>query len=102
MLAVAADAGALAEGEDAQESATAAAEQFIEDNSACEDAADCVAVDGFCYGAATCGSVAVSSDHDGDAWEEIRTALEGACECGADPCGASPACVDNRCVIQLG
>lgn len=90
------------EEEDACESATAAADAFIDANAACEDAADCVAVDGFCYGAATCGSIAVGSDHDADAWEQIRAALAGACECGADPCGASPACVDNRCVMQLG
>jgi hypothetical protein len=88
--------------EDACESATAAADDFIDANSACEVADDCIAIDGFCYGASTCGSIAVSAEHDADTWMEIETALEGACECGADPCGATPACVDNRCVMELG
>jgi hypothetical protein len=90
------------EEQDACQAATDAAALFIQANMACETADDCVELDGFCYGPATCGSIAVSAAHDADAWMEIQTALEGACECGADPCGASPACVDNQCVMQLG
>lgn len=85
------------EEQDACEAANVAADVFIEDNSACEDAGDCVALDGLCVDGATCGSIAVNANHDADAWMEIQAALEGACECGADPCGASIECVDNRC-----
>ncbi len=89
------------EEQDGCEAATEAATAFIDANSACEDASDCVPLDGVCYGGNTCGSIAVSADHDADAWMEIQAALEGACECGADPCGASIACVDNRCEMQF-
>lgn len=81
------------------EDATADAVAFVEQNEACETVLDCALVDAICFaGAEACGSVGVSANTDLSQWNELTEAMNGACQCGADPCGASVMCnADARC-----
>ncbi len=88
------------------EEVTQTASQFLEDNGACEVAADCQYADKGCYDGPEVSCVAVSHVADeavAAEWSQRLDELSAVCtdQCGGNECGASVDCVDGRCVAHF-